>query len=1002
MKRKYKGIAIASITIFSGIAMVTASLAWFLDMVHYSLDDANIKAKTGGAYFAYGNGSSSNPYGISSPRHLYNLAWMQYLGLFDDRQYYFELANDVEMSGYTLPPIGTAEHPFLGEFDGNNYSISDLVVTNNYGDFTGYSQSPQEVTSSNFVVPEIIGFFGVVGKLPDTTTEYTYNSAVNTFTNTTLNGITIKTDGSNSSNVLLAGLAAGYASGTIQGVKVGGNSTLNVNGQSHTDFTNNLTDYGLVGYSTHISSTGTYSQELSEYYNGDPEEQGQDWGGSVTMDEMYNRLYSIAQNNATKNSNYVFERNQIYTTNTGATSYTNALTGEAWTYRSRKVGSFVFTRYSADAGPLSNYMYLNGGKRTHKINRTITYYDQWAISYEGRYLGVNSSGQIINSPVSWKLTSGKLNTTINGTTYYLNHDCNIVTSTSDTWTKSNNQLYYQTGSLIKVKHQLYYSGGWTTTSTGLITRNLTFETSINNDSSGGADFMDYTGNEVTYFPLIRESDSYNAARKNTGYVIAGSEDNTTAAYPNKTGDIRVSKYATTDINNSYSGGSLTHVYTINASGNRQEITNNYSSFEKYTDSRSELLDMISGGDIYGLHFMPANININHLVTAEYTLINGVEKTNYKMPASSIDFNLKQKGYINFFAGTYFSGNNSFFSLHDIQRDGSNNITAIKEIKEIYKSSNARKDYIYKYIDNSTSATITSDYSLAFATSRIKKQSSVTTNAVYYFEIPMNAGEYALGSVDGGTGCYLMYLDIGANGDAYDSVQAYWITTKRSTSSYPNGVDFAPVTTSGHGGETMCIVIASGKSGSITFGVSSNNINIETTANLSSYSYKGTKYTDNSPQSGQFNVSGTSPGALVGPPAGGTRILTINVKTVWGATFVIRITDLLAADGTYTESQSTYEVSEAGGAFAVKTKSYVQNISDQINLDTFRALPKAATLTRSSGTGDFITTYDVENCNYWNKVVDVDVEKNGTTISIAVTSGYTFKIGGVTKANGSTY
>ena len=66
-------------------------------------------------------------------------------------------------------------------------------------------------------------------------------------------------------------------------------------------------------------------------------------------------------------------------------------------------------------------------------------------------------------------------------------------------------------------------------------------------------------------------------------------------------------------------------------------------------------------------------------------------------------------------------------------------------------------------DSGSSDTLTSDYSLVFSTNRIKRQNSITTNAVYYFEIPVNAGEYALGSVDGGTGAYLMYLDIATNG-----------------------------------------------------------------------------------------------------------------------------------------------------------------------------------------------------------------------------------------------
>ena len=276
--------------------------------------------------------------------------------------------------------------------------------------------------------------------------------------------------------------------------------------------------------------------------------------------------------------------------------------------------------------------------------------------------------------------------------------------------------------------------------------------------------MDYSGDNVTYFPLITNPDSYNVARKNTGYVIGGSEYKNTAQdspYPNKTGDIRVSRYSTSDISNSYSSGNLTNVYTIGS--NLRTAPINESDYSKYAESKTAFLESITGGNIYGLHFMSANIDISHLVTADYTLINGEEKTNYKMPASSIDFNVVEKGFINFFAGTYFTGNNSFFSLHSIERDANDAITAIKEISEIYGSSDDKKDYIYKYSDNSYSASLTSDYSLLFSTNRIKTTNNITDDAVYYFEIPVNAGEFALGSVDGGTGAYLMYLDIATNG-----------------------------------------------------------------------------------------------------------------------------------------------------------------------------------------------------------------------------------------------
>ena len=56
--------------------------------------------------------------------------------------------------------------------------------------------------------------------------------------------------------------------------------------------------------------------------------------------------------------------------------------------------------------------------------------------------------------------------------------------------------------------------------------------------------------------------------------------------------------------------------------------------------------------------------------------------------------------------------------------------------------------------------------------RITNPSGLSTDSgrLYYFTIPANSGEYALGSVSGKTGAYLCYLDIAANGG--DAVLEY--------------------------------------------------------------------------------------------------------------------------------------------------------------------------------------------------------------------------------------
>lgn len=698
------------------------------------------------AYFHCGDGSENNPYVITRPVHLYNLTMLyQKLNGFDEESIYVQIGYDLDnngtlelynyddngnlLDGYTnilnmnsqtgFVPIGTESHPFKAIFNGNNFIVNNLTII-------GQDEAD-------------VGIFG-------------YTTEDSNITNLYFNNL--KIDISNCSG----NSYVGYISGYVEDATCFENVYIN-DCELYGTASNFQSDWGYFGYCQNAASLDEFIMRAKGENAG--------WGGSVNMQKMYDRLYAIA-GQATTNNNYAFEKD-IVTKVDNSTFERNALTGYAYTYKSQLEGSFVFTRYNAQNGPRSNYMYLNGGTRYYQyIERETQVTTGQKISYNGHYFGVSGTS-IADHNDTWEWENNYLAIYINGTKYYLTHDLTLSTTTQETWTKNGSRFYYTTSSWFTTTyHYLTYNNDWTI-ATATRQNNCTQLTWANgtyikiSEVSNGSDYMDYTGSNVTYFPLVTNSNDYTVARKNTGYVIGGSEDNTTSAYPDKTGDIRVSKYSTSDISSSYSGGSLTNVYTISSNLTSQKI--NISDYSKYLDSRDEFLESITNGNIYGLHFMPANININHLVNADYVLINGEEYYNYVMPASSIDFNVMEKGYINFFAGTYFSGNDSFFSLHHIERNEQQEIISIKEIAEIYKSSDESKPYIYKYTDNSTTETITSDYSLVFSTNRIKKQRSgvITTNAVYYFEIPVNEGEYALGSVDGGTGAYLMYLDIATNG-----------------------------------------------------------------------------------------------------------------------------------------------------------------------------------------------------------------------------------------------
>ncbi len=93
-----------------------------------------------GSYFK-GSGTESDPWIIQSAEELTQLA------LLCEREYskygsaHYRMGADIDMSDVTdFSPIGSEEHPFNGEFDGNGYVISSLVfVGDEYAGIFGYT-----------------------------------------------------------------------------------------------------------------------------------------------------------------------------------------------------------------------------------------------------------------------------------------------------------------------------------------------------------------------------------------------------------------------------------------------------------------------------------------------------------------------------------------------------------------------------------------------------------------------------------------------------------------------------------------------------------------------------------------------------------------------------------------------------------------------------------------------------------------------------------------------
>jgi hypothetical protein len=63
------------------------------------------------------------------------------------------------------------------------------------------------------------------------------------------------------------------------------------------------------------------------------------------------------------------------------------------------------------------------------------------------------------------------------------------------------------------------------------------------------------------------------------------------------------------------------------------------------------------------------------------------------------------------------------------------------------------------------------------------------NKAFYFEVPVNAGEYAIGSTAGRTGAYLVYLDLAANAQLIERHKEYEkIEENNTAATIPNGVE----------------------------------------------------------------------------------------------------------------------------------------------------------------------------------------------------------------------
>ena len=512
MKKKAKLAFLISMVAFATVVAVTGSIAWFSPTASIEKEKNPVTGTVLGAYFAYGNGiptTEGHPndrvYGITNPRHLYNLAWLQYLGFFNKesengKQYYFELADNIDMAGWVLPPIGTETHPFIGNFNGNGFVVSNLTISNKFSD---YDKHPSDVDATNYVAPHIIGFFGAIG---DYNGDYldssgnpkegkVYSSSANEFSNTGLTGLTIHTY----LNDTLMGIAAGYVSGAMSNIAVDA-STINIdqsisgNTTAFGNFTN-ISDFSLVGYTTHTKQVKKIDETIydvkvdngyastGKYYEFNANEQGEGetgWGGSIDMMSVTKRLQAI-RDAGPQSSAFTWYKEYQYNDGTPAAgnpvatkNYGDSNTDDTPVIinNNDNIGHFHFIN---ETGYTERYALLGGG-HYEQHNYYISYQHSGRLITDGTnylYYDGNTLGNTTdpNTGSLWLFTefSGNvyyISTTYNGTEYFLyynNGALGIITGTGTTrrWVVDDSGTYRDIKYNENTNYHLTFNNGWT-------------------------------------------------------------------------------------------------------------------------------------------------------------------------------------------------------------------------------------------------------------------------------------------------------------------------------------------------------------------------------------------------------------------------------------------------------------------------------------------------------------------------------------------------------------
>lgn len=247
-----------------------------------------------GAYFAYGDGSQDNPFGINTKYHMYNLAWLQNTGRLtksDGSAYYFELDPDMQgalnMDDVWLPPIGNDDHPFASVFDGNGMSIANVKITTNKNKLTS------SAATGDYRFSNAVGLFGMT-----TGTSSVSNFVlVNPIVEAAMDYTSYAPETSSNKAI---GLAVGHVEGKCYSIGVRATDT----GAQETKL-----DIQKAGYSTFNSILGELGENVTSSVTGGGHSgsggSGNAFGASFDVSLMLERLNKIKENKKGSDSSFL-------------------------------------------------------------------------------------------------------------------------------------------------------------------------------------------------------------------------------------------------------------------------------------------------------------------------------------------------------------------------------------------------------------------------------------------------------------------------------------------------------------------------------------------------------------------------------------------------------------------------------------------------------------------------------------------------------------------------